>query len=145
MTTTIWPCKTRDKALILKRALEFYFKTLNTRGVIHNAVIRPGTWKHQEERKVLKSWQAPKTARLWVEKRDSRLVSINLCHMETVLEEKLEHVVYKLLSVNIGACQVSCLKLLWIHTRCIKVVEWKLFCIHFGQLLSGCLYSSGMW
>jgi hypothetical protein len=93
-------------------------------------------WKHQEERKELKSWQALKTGRLWEEQRDSRLLSINLYHMETVLEEKLEHVVHKLLSVSIGACQVSCLKLLWIHTRCIKVIEWKLFCIHFGQLLS---------
>jgi hypothetical protein len=66
--------------------------------------------KHQEERKELKSWQAVKKGRLWEKKRDARLLSINLYQMETVLEEKLELLLLKLLSVSIEACQISCLK-----------------------------------
>jgi hypothetical protein len=42
--------------------------------------------------------------------RDARLLSINLHQTETVLEEKLERTLHKLLSVSIEACQVSCLK-----------------------------------
>jgi len=77
--------------------------------MIHNQVVQPGVRKHQEERKELKSWQAVKKGRLWEEKRDAILLSINLYQMETVLEEKLEHMLHKL-SVSIEACQVSCLK-----------------------------------
>lgn len=78
--------------------------------MIHNHVVQLGMRKHQEERKKLKSWQAVKKGRLWEEKSDARLLSINLYQTETVLEEKLEHMLHKLLSVSIEACQVSCLK-----------------------------------
>jgi len=78
--------------------------------MIHNQVVQSGMRKHQEERKELKSWQAVKKGRLQEEKRDARLLSINLYQMETVLEEKLEHKLHKLLSVSIEACQISCLK-----------------------------------
>jgi hypothetical protein len=51
--------------------------------MIHNQVVQPGKRKHQEEGKELKSWQAVKKGRLLEEKRDARLLSINLYHMET--------------------------------------------------------------
>jgi hypothetical protein len=86
--------------------------------MIHNQVVQPGMTKHQEERRELKSWQAVKEGKLWEGKRDARLYQI-----ETVLEEKLEHMLHKLLSVSIEACQVSCLKYLWINTKCFKVIE----------------------
>lgn len=91
--------------------------------MIHNQVVLSGMIKHQEERKKLKSWQAVKKGRLWEETKDARLLSINLYQMETVLEEKLERTLRKLLSVIIEACEVSCLKYLRINTKCIKVIE----------------------
>jgi hypothetical protein len=78
--------------------------------MIYNQVVQPGMRKHQEEMKELKSWQAVKKDGLWEEKRDARLLSINLYQVETVLEEKLEHTSHKLLSISTEACRVSCLK-----------------------------------
>ena len=78
--------------------------------MIHNQVVQGGMRKYQEERNELKSWLAVKKGRLYEEKRDARLMSINLYQMETVLEETLEHMLHKLFLVSIEACQVSSLK-----------------------------------